>query len=89
LLAADAPSLRTLDVSECGLCDEGLAPLLDGLAVNTHLETLLLLGSGETRAFTAARIRPAAAAASPALRTFYVGANVLRMRDLMERRGPT
>ena len=40
LLRANLPSLHTLDVSHCRLGDEGLAPLIDGLAANTHLRTL-------------------------------------------------
>ena len=40
LLLIDQPSLRTLDLFNCQLGDEGLAPLLDGLAANTHLREL-------------------------------------------------
>jgi hypothetical protein len=40
LLAANLPSLRTLRVTACGLGDEGVGPLLDGLAANTHLREL-------------------------------------------------
>ncbi len=40
LLRANLPSLRTLSVHECFLTDEGMAPLLDGLAANTHLREL-------------------------------------------------
>ena len=40
LLRTDPPSLRRLDLSSCGLGDEALALLLDGLAVNTHLRWL-------------------------------------------------
>jgi hypothetical protein len=40
LLRTDPPSLRCLDLSSCGLGDEALALLLDGLAVNTHLRWL-------------------------------------------------
>ena len=40
LLAANLPSLQTLHVRGCNLDDGGLAPLLDGLAANTHLREL-------------------------------------------------
>jgi hypothetical protein len=37
LLRANLPSLRMLRVNDCQLGDNGLGPLLDGLADNTHL----------------------------------------------------
>ena len=40
LLHANLPNLRTLRVNGCWLGDEGLAPVLDGLAANTHLREL-------------------------------------------------
>jgi hypothetical protein len=40
LLAANLPSLRSLSVFGCQLRDEGMGPLLDGLAANTHLRKL-------------------------------------------------
>jgi hypothetical protein len=40
IVAADAPSLTQLDVSGCFLGEEGLAPLLDALQRNSHLQTL-------------------------------------------------
>jgi hypothetical protein len=36
-LRADLPSLRSLNVNNCILGDEGMTPLLDGLAANTQL----------------------------------------------------
>ena len=39
-LSANMPSLHILRVAFCDLGDEGLAPILDGLAANTHLREL-------------------------------------------------
>jgi hypothetical protein len=40
LIAADAPVLTALDVSECDLHEEDLRPLFEALPGNTHLRTL-------------------------------------------------
>jgi hypothetical protein len=40
LLAADLPSLRTLRLNSCRLGDQGMAPLLIGVAANMHLRML-------------------------------------------------
>jgi hypothetical protein len=40
LIAANAPALEYLDVSDCQLGDAGLRPLLDALPTNTHLRKL-------------------------------------------------
>ena len=40
LLAADSPSLRTLRLNSCRLGDQGLTPLLIGVAANMHLRVL-------------------------------------------------
>jgi hypothetical protein len=63
LLAADPPSLHTLNVNQCRLGDEGLAPLLDGLAASTHLRTLQCQeGNDLSEAFERDRLEPALAA---------------------------
>ena len=63
LLAANPPSLRTLSVHSCTLGDEGLAPVLDGLAANTHLRVLdCQEGNGLSEAFKRDRLAPALAA---------------------------
>ena len=62
LLAANLPSLHTLDVDFCELGDEGLAPLLDGLAANTHLRQLECTGNNPSDAFKRDRLEPALAA---------------------------
>jgi|LakMenEpi03Aug12_release.lakeMendotaPanAssembly.Ray.scaffolds.fasta_scaffold933487_1 hypothetical protein len=46
-----APKLRILDVSRCGLGDEGLSPLLDGLATNTRLQSLRCSSNAASTAF--------------------------------------
>jgi hypothetical protein len=61
-LAADPPSLRTLRLQCCGLGDEGLAPLLDGLAANTHLRELDCEMNYPSAAFERDRLEPALAA---------------------------
>jgi hypothetical protein len=58
LVAADAPALQELNVSQSGLGDAGLGPLVDALPLNTHLRTLNL-GSGCTEAFIRDRLLPA------------------------------
>jgi hypothetical protein len=59
LLSANLPSLRTLNVDECELGDEGLAPLLDGLAANTHLRELECLENETSEEFERNRLAPA------------------------------
>jgi hypothetical protein len=63
LLAANLPSLRALRVYGCRLGDEGLAPLLNGLAANTHLLELDCRNNGNlSEWFERDRLRPALAA---------------------------
>jgi hypothetical protein len=62
LLSANLPSLRTLRVTACGLGDEALAPLLDGLAANTHLRELDCRYNYPSVAFERDRLAPALAA---------------------------
>jgi hypothetical protein len=62
LLRANLPSLRRLGVSCCELGDEGLAPLLDGLAANTHLRELDCKDNDASEAFERDRLTPALAA---------------------------
>jgi hypothetical protein len=62
LLSANLPSLRTLRVNRCLLSDEGLAPLLDGLAANTHLRTLQCRINDPSFDFERDRLAPALAA---------------------------
>ena len=69
LLSANMPSLRMLHVLGCHLGDEGLAPLLDGLAANTHLRELRCNYNDPSEAFRRGRLEPmlAALAARPDL----------------------
>jgi hypothetical protein len=62
LLGANPPSLNYLSVDGCNLGDEGLAPLLDGLAANTHLPHLHCRDNGVSEAFERDRLAPALAA---------------------------
>ena len=61
LLAANLPSFRTLRVDDCDLGDEGFAPLLDGLASNTHLRELDCQDTGNdlSEEFERDRLEPA------------------------------
>ncbi len=59
LVAANAPALRTLDVAHCSLGEAGLGPLLDALAHNTHLHTLVCNGNAITEDFAHDRMLPA------------------------------
>jgi hypothetical protein len=62
LLGANLPSVRKLNVCGCVLGDVGLAPLLDGLAANTHLRELDCQNNHLSVAFKRDRLRPALAA---------------------------
>ena len=62
LLAANSPSLRRLDVEWCHLGDEGVAPLLEGLAQNTHLRSLECGYNHVTETFERDVLEPAMAA---------------------------
>ncbi len=59
LIAAHALALKTLTVSFCALGDEGLGPLVDALATNTHLRELHCSGNGMSDAFVRERLQPA------------------------------
>ena len=59
LLAANLPNLRSLDVEDCLLGDDGTAPLLDGLAANTHLRELKCDEDDLSEEFKRARLNPA------------------------------
>jgi hypothetical protein len=50
LVAANAPALTELDVSNCDLTDDGLRPLFEALPANTHLRTLRCLSNGMSAA---------------------------------------
>jgi hypothetical protein len=63
LLGANLPTLHTLGVVACQLGDEGMEPLLDGLAANTHLRELdCHPGNDVSRAFLLRRMEPAVTA---------------------------
>jgi hypothetical protein len=51
LVAANAPALTELHVSNCVLRDDGLRPLFEALPHNTHLRTLNCRGNGVSDAF--------------------------------------
>ena len=59
LVAANAPQLTFLDLSDCNLCDEGLGPLVDALKVNTHLGVLCCDGNNISDTFVLKRLLPA------------------------------
>jgi hypothetical protein len=59
LVAANAPALNTLNVSHCALGDEGLGPLVDALAANTHLRVLHCADNDMSDEFALQRLRPA------------------------------
>jgi hypothetical protein len=62
LVASNAPSLTQLDVSYCNLRDDGLRPLLEALARNTHLRMLRCHNNGAGGAFMLHTALPAARA---------------------------
>jgi hypothetical protein len=59
LVAANAPALHTLDISQCSLGDTGMGLLVDALARNNHLRTLECAGNEITEGFMRNRLRPA------------------------------
>jgi hypothetical protein len=59
LVAANAPSLEELNIDACNLGDEGLGPLVDALASNTHLRTLRCIGNDMSAAFAHETLEPA------------------------------
>jgi hypothetical protein len=71
LVAANAPALEHLDVSNCGLGDAGLGPLVDALRHNTHLRSLDISHNEMSEEFARGRLLPAVRANS-ALRTLTV-----------------
>jgi hypothetical protein len=64
LVAANAPALTELNVSECSLRDAGLRPLFDALPANTHLRKLDCCGNVLSDAFARATLLPAVRANS-------------------------
>jgi len=61
LLTANLPSLRELNVGYCHLGDDGMTPLLDGLAANTQLRKLDCHFCNVSMAFERDRVKPALA----------------------------
>jgi hypothetical protein len=59
LVAANAPALETLDVSNSLLGDEGLGPLVDALAGNTHLRVMDCSRNSLSDTFILHRLLPA------------------------------
>jgi hypothetical protein len=59
LVAANAPALEVLSVSDCSLDDEGLGPLVDALPASTHLRELYCSGHDISDAFAINRLMPA------------------------------
>ena len=62
LLTVNAPALQQLDLSGCGFGDEGMDPIVDALASNTHLRTLKLYTDDVSAFFRHTRLLPAATA---------------------------
>ncbi len=81
LVAANAPALQLLDVSDCALGDEGLGPLVDALAANTHLQTLVIGDNTMSDAFALERLQPALLA-NTSLRTLTLSSGPPGLRGL-------
>jgi hypothetical protein len=75
LIAANVPALKELSVLGCGLGDEGLGPLIDALAGNTHLGILNCSGNGMSDAFALERLQPALLANNSLRKLTLVGNN--------------
>jgi hypothetical protein len=59
LVAADAPALQILNISDNALGDAGLAPLVAALPRNRHLRSLNISRNGMSEAFARERLLPA------------------------------
>jgi hypothetical protein len=59
LIAANAPALMELDVSECILGDDGLRALFNALPMNTHLRVLRVAGNQMSEPFARDVLLPA------------------------------
>jgi hypothetical protein len=59
LVAANSPALLILDLRDCGFQEAALGPLVDALAVNTHLRTLWLGTVTASAEFLRERVLPA------------------------------
>ena len=84
ILGADAPSLRRLSVSSCGLDETAFTFLLDGLARNTHLEELYLnddFNFEDSNPFVTNRLLPAVQRCPSLRRLFCSG----RRENMAER----
>jgi hypothetical protein len=71
LVAADAPALTALNVSDCDLHDAGLRPLCEALPGNSHLRELNCSSNFITNAFAANVLLPAVRAI-PSMRKLIV-----------------
>jgi hypothetical protein len=74
LVAANAPALHELNVSQCGLGDAELGPLVDALPHNMHLRSLNLDHNSFTNDFARDRLLPAVRA-NTSLRRLSVQGN--------------
>jgi hypothetical protein len=72
LLLANAPALRELTITQCGLGDEGMGPVVEALRHNTHLTKLDCSGNDVSEAFSRDVLLPAVRA-NAALRELVVG----------------
>jgi hypothetical protein len=59
LIAANAPTRRSLDIDGSFLGDAGMGPLVDALPHNTHLQTIDCGANGMSDAFVRERLLPA------------------------------
>ncbi len=59
LVAANAPTLRTLHIGHNDLGDAGMGPVVDALPRNVHLQTLYAFANGTSDAFVRERLLPA------------------------------
>jgi Ran GTPase-activating protein (RanGAP) involved in mRNA processing and transport len=76
LVAANAPALQQLNVSNCLLRDAGLGPLVEALRHNTHLRVLNCDENGMSEAFARRRLLPAVRA-NTGLRTLTAASSWL------------
>jgi hypothetical protein len=71
LVAANAPALAELDISDCNLRDNALRPVVGALARNTHLRTLNMCANGASKKLVQRQLLPALARSAALTECIY------------------
>jgi hypothetical protein len=71
LVAANAPALAELDISDCNLRDNALRPVVHALSRNTHLQTLIMSFNGMSSDLVQQQLLPALARSATLAECLY------------------